>query len=256
MAIGAFYLIKYHKHPLTKAFAAEIAGLSRILQAAISTLNDPNFPLRSDATANAASADIRRALFGAVVDIRLYLEKLRQRVQKIQGRADSKGLYRRTIQKFEMRINESGVNNMRSLLQTHQNSLNIALAMVQLHHRTHGPDYEHTDLRPEIYRLTRIVERLPTADDLQRLRDGLTADHVRELQRVAQRVVRDASQTAGSSAASELGAPLDPNTRRRIDEWIDRNAFEEHGTQVDLGQELGFNTASTYQTSGGALNHT
>lgn len=137
------------------------------------------------------------------------------------------------------------MNNMRSLLQTHQNSLNIALAMVQLHHRTHGPDYEHTDLRPEIYRLTRIVERLPTADDLQRLRDGLTADHVRELQRVAQRVVRDASQTAGSSAASELGAPLDPNTRRRIDEWIDRNAFEEHGTQVDLGQELGFNTAST-----------
>ncbi|MCJ1369905.1 hypothetical protein MMC20_001117 [Loxospora ochrophaea] len=175
------------------AFISEIQGLTRILEAATSTINDANFPAQSD---SGPSAEVCRALHSAVDDIRLYLERLRLRVQRIEGDSANRNLYRNTIRTFAARANRTGVNDLRSLLPTHQLSLNTALVMVHLYHATHTAGHQQADLRPEIYRLTRIVQRLAAAADLERLSNDLTSHHIRDLQGVALRVIEDASQTA------------------------------------------------------------
>ncbi|KAL9134761.1 MAG: hypothetical protein Q9175_004051 [Cornicularia normoerica] len=192
VAAGIFgFALEAHDNSETlNAFASEIQGLTRILEAATSTINDANIPAQPD---RGLRVEVCRALHGAVDDIRLYLERLRLRVQRIQGNSANRNLYRNTIHTFAARINRTGVNDLRSLLQTHQLSLNTALVMVHLHHATHTAGHQQADLRPEIYRLTRIVRRLATAADLERLRDDLTSYHIRDLQGVALRVVEDAS---------------------------------------------------------------
>lgn len=233
VAAGIFgFALEAHDNSETlNAFASEIQGLTRILEAAISTIDDANFPARLD---RGPSVEVCRALHGAVDDIRLYLERLRLRVQRIQGDSANRNLYRNTIRTFAARINSTGVNDLRSLLQTHQLSLNTALVMVHLHHTTHTAGHQQADLRPEIYRLTRIVQRLATAADLERLRDDLTNHHIRDLQGVALQVVENASQTAASTAGSEMSEPLKSRARRRIDEWLNQNVSEDSRT-TNLG---------------------
>ena len=224
------------------AFASEIQSLTRILEAATSTINDANFPAQED---GGPIVEVYRALYGAVDDIQLYLNRLRRRVQRIQGDHANRNLYRNTIRAFAARINRTGVNHLRSLLQTHQLSLNTALIMVHLHHATHTAGHQQADLRPEIYRLTQIVQRLANTADLEQLRDDLTCHRIRNLQGVAQQVVEDASQTAASTAGSEINEPLDPRIRRRIDEWLNQNGSE--GSQVtDLSNTISHQASTGY----------
>ena len=220
--------------------ASYIQSLTRILEAATSTINDVNPPAQPD---GGPSTAVYRALHGAVDDIRLYLERLRLRVQRIQGDSVNKSPYRNAIRTFATRINRTGINDLRSLLQTHQLSLNTALVMVHLHHATHAAGHQQTDLRPDIYRLTSIVQRLAVAVDLERLSDDLTNHRIRDLQGVALQVVEDASQTATSSTGSETGEPLDPRDKSRIDEWLNQNVSEA-SHQTDLGSR-GPHEAST-----------
>ena len=212
------------------AFASEIQSLTRILEAATSTINDANFPAQPQ---GGPSTAVYRALHGAVDDIRLYLERLRLRVQRIQGDSANTNVYRNAIRTFAARINRTGINDLRSLLQTHQLSLNTALVMVHLYHTTHTAGHQQVDLRPDIYRLTSIVQRLTTAVDRERLSDDLTNHRIRDLQDVALQVVEDASQATTSTAGSETGEPVDPRDRRRIDEWLNRNVSEgSHDTDL------------------------
>ncbi|KAL8745477.1 MAG: hypothetical protein Q9190_002387 [Brigantiaea leucoxantha] len=218
-------------------FAAEIASLSRILQAASSTLNTAGFPLRPNGPRNTTETDICRALFGAAEDMRLYLERIRQLIKRIQGESNNGVLYRRAIRDFMMLVNDSNIANLRSQLQTHQISLNTALVMVQLYHQTRLSHDGRTDLRPEIYRLTRLVERLPTREDLVGLEHDLPPNHIYQVQQLAQDVVRKASDAAGSSAASEKGAQLDPITRNQIDQWISFTITQKHATSNALSYD-------------------
>lgn len=106
--------------------------------------------------------------------------------------------------------------------------------MVHLLLATHTAGHQQVDLRQEIYCLTRIVQTLATAADLERLREDMTNYHIRVLQGVALHVVENPSQTAASSARSEMSEPLDPRARRRIDEWLNRDVSE-GSLRTDLG---------------------
>ena len=209
------------------------------MEAATSTINDANFPAQPD---GGPSTNVHRALHGALDDIRLYLARLQSRVQSIQGKRANRDLYRTAIRTLAPRINRTGINELRSLLQTHQLSLNTALVMVHLYHATHEAGHQHVDLRPDIYRLTRIVQRLATAVGPERLSDDVTNDRIRDLRGVALQVVEDASQTAASTAASETGEPVDPRDRGRMDEWL--NQVSEGSYNTDLGSR-DLNEAST-----------
>ena len=239
VAAGIFgFAVQAHDNSETlNGFASEIQSLTRILEAATSTINDANPPAQPD---GGPSTAVYRALHGAVDDIRLYLERLRRRVQRIQGDSANTNLYRNAIRIFATRINRTGINDLRSLLQTHQLSLNTALVMVHLYHATHAAGHQQTDLRPDIYRLTSIVQRLATAVDRERLRDDLTNYRIHDLQSVALQVVEDA---AASTAGSEMGEPIDPRARRRIDEWLNQNVSE-GSYHPDLGSR-GSHEAST-----------
>ena len=241
VAAGIFgFAVEAHRNSETlNTFASEVLSLTRVLEAATSTINDANFPAQPD---GGPSANVHRALHGAVDDIRLYLERLQSRVQRIQGKRANRDLYRTAIRTLATRINRTGINELRSLLQTHQLSLNTALVMVHLYHATHEAGHQHVDLRPDIYRLTSIVQRLATAVGPERLSDDLTDDRIRDLQGVALQVVEEASQTAASTAASETGEPVDPRERRRIDEWL--NQVSEGSYKTDLGSRDS-NEAST-----------
>lgn len=237
--IFGFAVEAHHNSETLNTFASEVRSLTRVLEAATSTINDANFPAQPD---GGPSANVHRALHGAVDDIRLYLERLQSQVQRIQGKRANRDLYRTAIRTLATRINRTGINELRSLLQTHQLSLNTALVMVHLYHATHEAGHQHVDLRPDIYRLTSIVQRLATAVGPERLSDDLTDDRIRDLQGVALQVVEEASQTAASTAASETGEPVDPRERRRIDDWL--NQVSECSYKTALGSRDS-NEAST-----------
>ena len=147
--IFGFAVEAHHNSETLNTFASEVLSLTRVLEAATSTINDANFPAQPD---GGPSANVHRALHGAVDDIRLYLERLQSRVQRIQGKRANRDLYRTAIRTLATRINRTGINELRSLLQTHQLSLNTALVMVHLYHATHEAGHQHVDLRPDIYR--------------------------------------------------------------------------------------------------------
>ena len=204
------------------AFAAEISGLGHILEAATTSLSAESSPLRGALPSDPAAADISQALSGALENIRLYLDELQKQVQDIQGSEDDPGAYRRAIQTFLLRVHKDRVASLRSLLQTHLSSVNTALLMLSIHQQAQRPPSEYVDLRPDIYRLAYLIQRLPTGADLRQLSNELAADRVRKVRRVAEGVAHGASLAAASSRASEAGAPLDDDSRRRIDEWLDR----------------------------------
>ena len=210
------------------------------MEAATSTINNTNFLAQPD---GGPSSEVCRALHNTVNDIRLYLKRLQRRVQRIQKDNAHRNLYQNSIRAFAARINRTGINDLRSLLQTHQLSLNTALVIVHLHHATHTDGHQQANLRPEIYRLTRIVQRLAIAADLKRLRDDLTSYHIHNLRGVVLQVVEDTNQTVASTTRSEMNEPLDHRARRRIDEWLHQNGSKgSHAT--DMGS-WGSREAST-----------
>ena len=201
-------------------FKGEVQSLGRMLEAVAALLSHAGISTQQIPAANGPSEAIGRVIQSAVDDIQVYMDKLQIRVRRIQGESKENSRYRRSIQAFAMRINRTGVNDLRSLLQTHRISLNTALLMLQVFYATNSVAQQQSDLYPQLDRLIRITEQLPTKVDLERLKDNITASHIRDMHQVAQQIVDYASDPATSSINSLEVQLLSKEAKQEIDDWI------------------------------------
>ena len=219
------------------AFASEVSSVSGILKAVTSTLNDPRLRLSHIARGPTSNHDVWEALLGALNSLRLYFGKLKAKLDGIRATNGDGNLFKQAIQALELSLAREGVNNLRSNLLSHQQSLNTAFHMVQLYFQLNLPTSEQPDLRPQIARLIRLVEKLPQARDKNPSYHGredledeeLRADpkNVAQLRRAAFQVASAASTYAGSTTGSEYGAPLDAGRTHSIENWLSLAKVEE-----------------------------
>ena len=205
-------------------FATEISSFSLILRAVTSTLNDPLLGFDKIWRSETSNQDVWSALGGSIENLKRYLDRLRSSLHVISKSEADKTLFNQAIKAFELRIKKDNVDNLRSVLRTHQLSLNTALVMVQLYAQAHLPHQKQPDLRQNITLLKSMAEELPPSSQMGTVDHQHVSDNIEHLKKVSQAVISNASEKAESSNGSECDTPFDPD---KVQQWLQLSTISE-----------------------------
>ncbi|MCJ1327136.1 hypothetical protein MMC10_003803 [Thelotrema lepadinum] len=207
------------------SLAAEISSISRTVKAVTTTINDPQLGFAAISKATASNQDVWSALFGSIEDLQKTLERLRAKVDEVMPGDQLPSVTTKMVQTIELKISQDYIGRVRSSLHTHQSSLNTALLMVQLYAQAHVPREKQTNLWPDITRLKRMAESLPSSVDSS----GDSVDTNVRLRRAAFKVASNASDTAESRTQSLTSS----YTKARIEDWVNFSKIIDEGAEKD-----------------------
>ena len=217
------------------SLAAEVSSISRTVKAVTTTINDPQLGFGAISQVTASNQDIWSALFGSVEDLRKTLERLRTRVAEVTPTDQTTSLTVKMARMIELKISQDYISRVRSSLHTHQLSLNTALLMIQLYAQAQSPRERQTNLWPDITRLKRMADSLPSSNTSIKgsTRISENSDTILKLRKAAFKVASNASDTAGSRTQSLTSS----YARHRVEEWVNFSEVIDEGAEKDPGTD-------------------
>ena len=206
-------------------FAREIESVRRVLVSISTSLNDPALGLAEISHAQHANKDMWLAIYGAVEDCNMYLQKLCAEVMPLTKPDGKESVFSQAVRALKLQLNKDDIEKIRSQLQSHQVGLGTSLQMLSVYMSCRLPMQMQDNLGQKIDILGEMLEQLQTSIDEQAKKQVESADNVMTTEQPGPSNPFGDSQAAADSEKSvgdKLASTTSTSTSVRLKEAAKR----------------------------------